>query len=242
MGTKDIRNLLLDCRAALRKGDGEFQHTTLCEQIDRSIIDLGEVDRAQQAAAREQDQLALSHQVAHAWQTAARELRHSHPELYSELSRKVLQRLDARLPNDPAEEIDALRTQLQQREAALASAAADLDSLRATLAAAMPLPGTPCEDQAALARQRVQALLQAAMQGGLAQAAPIAAANEEGPPTPASLQPVAEGLRTLTTAEREWCIGEAMVLTNFGRTPTELLSRGDAALAKFVLAAMARYA
>lgn len=46
---------------------------------------------------------------------------------------------------------------------------------------------------------------------------------------------VAAGQRPLSVGQREWCVGEAMVLTGFAHDPIELIARGDAALAQLVL-------
>ena len=46
---------------------------------------------------------------------------------------------------------------------------------------------------------------------------------------------VADGRRALTREQREWCVGEAMVLTGFMHTPVQLLERGEAALARIIL-------
>ena len=46
---------------------------------------------------------------------------------------------------------------------------------------------------------------------------------------------VAAGAGTLTKEQREWCVGEAMVLTGFQFTPVELIEKGDAAVARMIL-------
>jgi hypothetical protein len=56
-------------------------------------------------------------------------------------------------------------------------------------------------------------------------------------PTRETLLAVAEGTRALTRGEREWCVGEAMVLCGFTRTPAQLLDDGEAAMARIILAA-----
>lgn len=77
-----------------------------------------------------------------------------------------------------------------------------------------------------------------------------AIADLEAPPTPAEkaavphdphapgkviLQMVAAGRREFTAEQREWCLGEAMVLTGFREDPAALLTRGDQALASLVM-------
>ena len=49
------------------------------------------------------------------------------------------------------------------------------------------------------------------------------------------LQMVAAGRREFTPEQRDWCLGEAMVLTGFKEDPTALLARGDQALATIVM-------
>jgi hypothetical protein len=48
---------------------------------------------------------------------------------------------------------------------------------------------------------------------------------------------VAAGARHFTKAQREWCIGEAMVLSGFQFTPMELIELGDARIAGIINAA-----
>ena len=49
------------------------------------------------------------------------------------------------------------------------------------------------------------------------------------------LQMVAAGRREFTAEQRDWCLGEAMVLTGFKEDPNALLARGDQALATLVM-------
>lgn len=233
VAVKEIRNLLLDCRAALRKADKGFEQTPLRERLDDTIIAMGQADSRKVAASVEPDKPA-ARRVAYAWQSVARELRHSHPELYQRLSDKVLELLDVELLEDPAGEIAALQARLQQQDAGLAKTAAELAALRSALAAAVPLAETVGGSEADLAQRRLQLLLQAASQGGgLVRQAEVV--DTSVAPSRSALQAVANGERALTSHEREWCMGEAMVLTGFQVTPVQLQERGDAALAQLVL-------
>ncbi|MEO8669788.1 MAG: hypothetical protein ABI411_00660 [Tahibacter sp.] len=63
----------------------------------------------------------------------------------------------------------------------------------------------------------------------------ILADSDGDVPSPDVLNAVAEGLRSLTDRQREWCMGEAMVLMGFQMGPQELLSRGDQALARVIV-------
>lgn len=53
------------------------------------------------------------------------------------------------------------------------------------------------------------------------------------------LQMVAAGRREFSPEQRDWCLGEAMVLTGFAESPDALLARGDQALAALVLSGQA---
>lgn len=232
---KEIRNLLLDCRAALRKADPDFERTPLRELLDDTIIELRQAEDRRAAPQVAPAATANAQRVAYAWQSAARELRHTQPELFQRLSAKVLERLDADAPADADDEIETLRRRLEERETGLKRVAGELAGLRTALATAVPLADTLGGSESELAQQRLQLLLQAVSQGGgLARPAP-ASSREDHVPERATLQAVAAGQRALTSTEREWCIGEAMVLTGFQRTPVQLLENGDAALAQLVL-------
>jgi hypothetical protein len=54
-------------------------------------------------------------------------------------------------------------------------------------------------------------------------------------PTPELLAAAAAGAAAFTKQQREWCVGEAMVLTGFQFTPVELIEKGDTAMAKIIL-------
>jgi hypothetical protein len=233
---KGIRNLLLDCRAALRKADRAFESSALREQLDDMIIELGSAgDRQKLEQQRAEADLAPAAQrVAYAWQSVTRDLRHSHPDLFKELSLRVLHRLDTEVLDDPSDEILRLQQELREREAATGKAVAELSALRAQLATAVPLADTLGGSESALAQERLQLLLQAVSSGGGLRREP-AAPVQSSAPTRTSLQAVLDGQRPLTSHEREWCIGEAMVLTGFQQTPVQLLAQGDGALARLVL-------
>lgn len=227
---KAIRNLLLDCRTALRRADPKFAQTPLSEQLDDTIIELGQ--SAEQAELPEPG-TRTAQQVAYAWQSAARDLRFSHPELHEKLQARVLQMLDVDVLLDPASEIHALQARAQDAEAKLREAVAELAALRQSLADAVPTVDHKVPAPEA-ARLRLRMLIDSATRGGgLPKAAPKDPANiglsrEE-------LLAVADGQRNLSREEREWCIGEAMVLSGFQQTPAQLLAGGEAALARLIL-------
>src|SRR5690606_22569869 len=112
----EIRNLLLDCRAALRRADRKFESTPLAEVLDDEIIRIGRESEPRPAS---EEPAARPHAlpIAYAWQAAARELRSSHPEVHELLSRRVHERLREKVMDSADDEIDALRAELQKSEA-----------------------------------------------------------------------------------------------------------------------------
>jgi hypothetical protein len=229
---KQIRNLLLDCRAALRRADPAFADSALGEKLDDTILELGKA--AQPAPEIAEPETRTAQQVALAWQTAARDLRFSHPELHAQLSARVLQLLDLDSLLDPATEIAALQAQLQQQVARNEQDAAELLSLRQALADAVPrLDGNVPAPEAA--RLRLRQLVEAASRGGGLPKPAAAEAVTGGMLGREQLREVAEGRRPLSRDERDWCVGEAMVLSGFSQAPAQLLAGGDAALARLIL-------
>jgi len=69
----------------------------------------------------------------------------------------------------------------------------------------------------------------------IVQVAPVVVEPEGDVPTEDVLRLVAEGVRGLTDPQREWCMGEAMVVLEFRLSPQELLGRGDQTLARVIL-------
>lgn len=235
---KKLRNLLLDCRTALRRADPGFAHTPLSAQIDDAIIALGRAAETPAAEAAEPE-TRTAQQVAYAWQMAARDLRHSHPDLHGKLSERVLQMLDLDVLHEPAAEIQALQSRLQDGESHLRDAIDELSALRQVLADAVPsLDGNMPAPEAA--RVRLRMLVDAASRGGGMPKAAMPAPAGSGPTlTREALQAVADGRRALSRDERDWCIGEAMVLSGFQSNPSQLLADGEAALARLILDAPA---
>jgi hypothetical protein len=227
---KALRNLLLDCRTALRRADPNFARSQLSEQLDDTIIELGQ--NAEQAESPEPE-TRTAQQVAYAWQSATRDLRFSHPELHAKLQARVLQLLDVDVLHDPASEIHALQSKVQEDAARLRDAVAELSALRQSLADAVPnLDGNVPAAEAA--RLRLRMLVDSATRGGgLPKATPKDPGNVGL--TRDELRAVADGERSLSREEREWCIGEAMVLSGFQKSPAQLLADGEPALARLIL-------
>jgi len=209
----EIRNLLLDCRAALRRADRKFESTPLAEVLDDEIIRIGRESEPRPAS---EEPAARPHAlpIAYAWQAAARELRSSHPEVHELLSRRVHERLREKVMDSADDEIDALRAELQKSEACRTRLEQELAAARMELDIARSSP----------------ALAPAAIGGGAPQPA-----RDPRIPDQDLLRAVANGTAVLSDEHRDWCLAEAMVLTGFERTPVQLMEDGEAALAALIL-------
>lgn len=231
----------------------DFQSSELCERLDLAIQAQANAKAAPAAdgcvandaapgAAPEKGQTVS--QVALAWQTAVRDLKFSDPAIYARLGDKVMRLLAAKTLVDPATEI----VQLEEQTAALQQAidaqakeqqamAAERDALLGSLANAVPAL-KDSGDRLAVALARVAWLKAEADKAALAVAVPGTARAPEPQDTVPSAQlltAAAAGAATFTREQREWCVGEAMVLTGFQFTPVELLEKGDSHIAKLIL-------
>ncbi|WP_295364151.1 hypothetical protein [Arenimonas sp.] len=249
---KDLRSLLIDCRIELRKLARDFQKTELCERLDLAIQQAANagpaaaaepVNEAAPGAPTEKAQTVS--QVALAWQTAARDLKFSDPAIHARLGEKVMRLLGSKTLADPATEILQLEAMLKEAEGRLASKEqamkaleVERDALLGALASAAPALKDG-GDRLAVALARVAWLKAAAEKAAVAGPAPAKRAPEpqDTVPTPELLAAVAAGAAVLSKEQREWCVGEAMVLTGFQYTPVELLEQGDAAIARRIVEA-----
>ncbi|WP_159016873.1 hypothetical protein [Cognatiluteimonas profundi] len=255
---KDLRNLLLDCRAALRRADPHFENSPLRARMDENIIGMSKAeDTPKEVAAA--PQTFSAQQVAYAWQQAARELHFTHPQLYAELGREVRERLQADTLVDPNAELVRLEARLRQLQAerdtaqdaltatlatahrelqaGLADLQDELATLRQALSAAVALDGADAHgSEVELAQRRLRVLVEAAQRGGGLPKARPEAPGEIAPST-TRLQQVSSGSRAFSDEEREWCIGEAVVRSHFALSPAKLLADGDRALATLLLQA-----
>jgi len=274
---KDLRALLIDCRIELRKTVRDFEKSELCDRINAAITDLARQQAAPQiaaaqakaaevaAAAEPAGKAQTANQVGLAWQTAARDLRFSHPHVYEALGQRVMALLGQKAMTDPANEIEQLNKSVlvarklkemadqqrgeayQERDAALKTR----DELMGALAQAVP-ELDDSGDAMATAFARVQLLQQRAAGsasraasgfgggggygGGNGGASAAPAAPVEGPiPSPETLAAIAAGKRGFTKEQREWALGEGMVLSGFRQTHVELLEQGEPALAQMIL-------
>jgi hypothetical protein len=249
---KDLRSLLIDCRIELRKQARDFQKSELCERLDLAIQAQSTATATAALADAAGDagptppagKTQTVSQVALAWQTAARDLKFSDPAIYSRLGEKVMRLLEAKTLVDPATEIlqleaklAELTTQLEASQQAQKALALEHDALVGAVAKAVPKLKDG-GDRLAVALARLAWLRAEADKAGTG--APAAAAKrapepQDTVPTPELLGAVAAGAATLTKDQREWCVGEAMVLTGFQYTPVELLEKGDAHVARLIV-------
>lgn len=249
---KDLRSLLIDCRIELRKQARDFQKSELCERLDHAIqaqstatasAALAEAAGEAHAAPAAGKTQTVS-QVALAWQTAARDLKFSDPAIHARMGEKVMRLLEAKTLVDPATEILQLEARLAELQARLdadqkvhQALAVEHEALLGAVAKAVPKLKDG-GDRLAVALARVAWLKSEADKVGTG--APAAAAKrapepQDTVPTPELLGAVAAGAATLTKEQREWCVGEAMVLTGFQYTPVELLEKGDAHVARLIV-------
>jgi len=249
---KELRTLLIDCRIELRKLVRDFHKTELCERLDvavQSLANVGEViekqDLKQAPTAATVNQVKeTSSQVALAWQTAARDLKFSHPTLYDQMSKKVMSKLGVKTLVDQVDELrqleDAIGEMKKHQESAERARHAieiERDALLGALASAVP-ELSDGGDRIGVALARIETLKKHAASGGgggsRSSAGAVQAEEENRIPGPDVLAAVAAGGRRFTNAQREWCVGEAMVLSGFALTPMELIEQGDQQIAKII--------
>lgn len=230
----DLRNLLLDCRSALRRTDRGFEDGPLRPRLDRTIIAMSTAPVEPEDDVVE-PQTFTAQQVAYAWQQAARELNFTHPALYAELGEWVRERLQSDTLVDPGTEIIQTRTQLQAAQTASDTLRAELSALHTALAGAVVLEdGDAQGGESACAQRRLRILLDVANRGGS-----LPKPRPEDPdaiaPTGDELRQVSQGLRAFSREEREWCVGEMVVRSQFERDPLQLQATDDRALAALLI-------
>lgn len=249
---KELRALLIDCRIELRKLVRDFQKTELCERLDLAIQQASNANlppppsetAAEATSAPPSEKTQTVSQVALAWQTAARDLKFSDPAIHARLGEKVMRLLAAKTLADPANEIIQLEGMVKAAEARIAelenakkAQEVERDTLLGALAQAAPKLKDG-GDRLAVGLARVAWLrTEAAKADSGAAPARRAPEPQETVPGPDLLQAAAAGAATFSKEQREWCVGEAMVVTGFQFTPVELIEKGDAAMAKLILEA-----
>ena len=226
----DLRNLLLDCRSALRRANRRFEEDPLREKIDEALVELGKEGDDDELA---QPETRTAQQVAYAWQIATRSLRMTHADVYAKLSRRVTDMLDADVLHDPVTEFLQLEAKLETASVAQQSVAKELADLRQTLADAVPLVGRDAlGSDVECTQRRVAILVKAAAQGtGLPK--PVNDDPHDQTHTREELLAVAQGRRELSRWERSWCLAEALVMTDM--TAAQLKKLKDVDLVKLVL-------
>ena len=246
---KDLRPLLIDCRIELRKLARDFQKTELCERLDLAIQQVANAGQAPAAAPVNEaapgvapEKAQTVSQVALAWQTAARDLKFSDPAIHARMGEKVMRLLGTKTLADPANEIIQLESMVKAAEARIAqlekahkALEVERDALLGALAEAAP-GLKDGGDRLAVALARVAWLKTEAGKAGSGPAPGKRAPEpQDTVPTPDLLQAAAAGAASFNKEQREWCVGEAMVVTGFQFTPVELIEKGDAAMARLIL-------
>ena len=249
---KDLRALLIDCRIELRRLVRDFHKTALCERLDAATqsltnqataaaLDNTESSRAVSARPGRE----TSNQVALAWQLAARDLKFSQPAVYEAMGKKVMAKLEGKAWVDPVDEVQqlegsihGLHEQLAEAEKQRQSIEDERNTLLGALATAVPQL-SDAGDRVGVALARIDCLLAQATKAAPVITAGTLAEAESRIPSEEMIAMIAAGARQFTQAQREWCVGEAMVLSGFEYTPNELLEQGDASIARIIASARA---
>lgn len=245
---KDLRALLIDCRIELRRLVRDFHKTPLCERLDVAAQALANAPAeaappAELAAQGQRQVRETSNQVALAWQLVARDLKFTQPPLYEAMSKKVMARLEAKTLTDQVDElrqaeanVAGLRQQQAELEAQQKSIEAERDTLLGALASAVPQLKDG-GDRIGVALARIDCLKAQATKAAPVVTVGTVVEEETRIPSAELMALIAAGGRQFTHAQREWCIGEAMVLSGFQYTPMELIEQGDASIAKIITGA-----
>src|SRR3990167_451650 len=245
---KDLRALLIDCRIELRRLVRDFHKTPLCERLDAATQALAnapaeDAPPPDPAAPGQRQVRETSNQVALAWQLVARDLKFTHPPLYEAMSKKVMARLETKTLIDQVDElrqaeanVAGLRQHQSELEAQQKATEAERDTLLGALAAAVPQLKDG-GDRIGVALARIDCL-----KAQSAKAAPVVtvgtvAEEETRIPSEELMSLIAAGGRQFTQAQRERCVGEAMVLSGFQYTQMELIEQGDASIARIIAGA-----
>ena len=118
----------------------------------------------------------------------------------------------------------------------LLAQAADRAAVQGALATAVPQLGDG-GDRLGVALARIDCLVTQATRVATAITPQTVAEEESRIPSAELIAAIAAGARQFTQAQREWCVGEAMVLSGFEFTPMELIEQGDAHIARIIATA-----
>ena len=255
---KDLRAVLIDCRIELRRLVRDFHKTPLCERLDAATQALANAPAEDAppgdpaapgapAASRQRQVRETSNQVALAWQLVARDLKFTQPPLYEAMSKKVMARLEAKTLIDQVDElrqaeanVAGLRQQQAELEAQQKSIEAERDTLLGALASAVPQLKDG-GDRIGVALARIDCLKAQATKATPVVTVGTVVEEETRIPSAEMMSLIAAGGRQFTHAQREWCIGEAMVLSGFQYTPMELIEQGDANIARIITSARSKH-
>jgi hypothetical protein len=214
-----IRDLLLDVRIEFRSLVKDFQKTDLCRRIDEARSEL--TRGGQSGSVAVPADASGADQVAQAWRMAAEDLKVTAPAIYQLLAKKAARHIAARAASGAAPAQPESASPVSVATNTLEVAAAETSATPIAVAAAEASPIEP----AATVHAEPEA------------PAAAAAEPEVDPniPTRHVLDLIARSKRRFTEAQREWCVGEALVRSEFQIQPNDSLARGDHGMAKYLL-------
>lgn len=225
---KKIRDLLADCRIELRLHVRDFHKTELCKRLDEARAELAnDSGQALSTASSEADATAAGDRVAMAWRLAAEDLRVTAPAIYQLLAKKAAKYL-ADLPDD------LLQAPAPATAAAMPAVAAEIPAATAAPAVA----ATAAEPVAAASTAEAPAEVAATEAEVVPEPEPEAPAADSADPNAPShevLLAISRHKRRFTEAQREWCIGEALIRSGFTINPSDFIAGGDHAMALYIL-------
>lgn len=203
---KPTRDLLIDIRIEFRKLVRDFHKTELCKHIDDEVYRLGHAASAQGESPSPAEATAIAQNDSAA-----------DCAMVWQLAATDLK------DSQPQAYVALARAVLARWEADGNPNPAQVGALAEEVATLESLIAATARD------------LQASAQAATA-AASVALSDAQSPvPSPAKLAAVAAGTSKLGDLQREWCLGEAMVRSGFNIVPTELLAKGDVAIAKVLI-------
>jgi hypothetical protein len=214
---KNIRDLLADCRIELRTLMRDFHKSELCRRIDEARAELA--SDGTPAATTPLPAAAIStDRIAQAWRLAAEDLKITAPAIHQLLAKKVAQHLAASATN----------------------ADANAPVIAADSPAAAPESVAPAETAAAEAAETASSVdgdAAAATTPEAAAVEPVVATAPSDPLAPShdDLVAISRHKRRFSEAQREWCVGEALIRSGFTINPNDFIGGGDHAMALYLL-------
>lgn len=224
---KKIRDLLADCRIELRLHVRDFHKTELCKRLDEARAELANDSGKNLAtASTEKDANAAGDRVAMAWRLAAEDLHVTAPAIYQLLAKKAAKYL-ADLPDE------LLQAPASATVAATPAIAAEAPAPIAAPVVAATAAAEP--DAAAIATEAPAEVAEAEAAPEPVADAPTAETTDPNAPSHDVLLAVSRHKRRFTEAQREWCIGEALIRSGFTINPSDFIAGGDHAMALYML-------